>query len=74
MGEIEEDGMEMSRVVVESLVSEELGERMGVHYDHHTGYLDFPGGVLFMMALDICNASVSFDIEGAQEKLEELTP
>jgi hypothetical protein len=26
-----------------------------------------------MMTLNICNASVSFDIEGAQEKLEELT-
>jgi hypothetical protein len=26
-----------------------------------------------MMALDMCNASVSFDIEGAREKLEELT-
>jgi hypothetical protein len=31
------------------------------------------GGILFLMALDVCNASVSFDIDGAQDKLDELT-
>jgi hypothetical protein len=31
-----------------------------------------PGPVLFMMVLDICNASQSFDIDGAQAKLDEL--
>jgi hypothetical protein len=31
--EIEEDDMEMSRLVVESLVSEELNERMRVRYN-----------------------------------------
>jgi hypothetical protein len=71
--EIEEDDMEMSRLVVESLVSEGLKDRMHIHYDHHTDYLDFLGGVLFMMALDICNASMSFYIEGAREKLKEIT-
>jgi hypothetical protein len=34
-----------------------------------TKFIDFHGGVLFLMALDVCNASVSFDIEGAQDKL-----
>jgi hypothetical protein len=71
--EIEEDDMDISRLVVESIVSGEMRERMQVRYDHHTEFLDFPGGFLFMMALYIFNASVSFDIEGAQEKFEELT-
>jgi hypothetical protein len=63
----------MSRLVAASIVSEGLRECMRVSYDHHTNILDFPGGFLFMMALDICKSSVPFDIEGAQEKLEELT-
>jgi hypothetical protein len=65
--------MEISRLVVESLVSEKLRERMRVCYYHHMEYLDFPGGVFFMTSLDICNASVYFDIEGAYKKLQELT-
>jgi hypothetical protein len=68
---LELDDMEMSRLVVESLLTEELRERMRIWFDHHDAYLDFHGGVLFLMALDVCNASVSFDIEGAQDKLDE---
>jgi hypothetical protein len=58
---------------VESFLTEELHERMRIRFDHQDTYLDFHGGVLFLMALDICNAYVSFDIEGAQDKLDELT-
>jgi hypothetical protein len=67
------DDMEMSRLVVESLLTEELREIMRIRFDHHDAYLDFHGGVLFLVALDVCNVSVSFDIEGAQDKLDELT-
>jgi hypothetical protein len=70
---LEIDDMEMLRLIVESLLTEELRERMRILFDHHDAFLDFHGGVLFLMALDVCNASVSFDIEGAQEKLDELT-
>jgi hypothetical protein len=70
---LELDDMEMSRLVVESLSTEELRERIRIRFDHHNAYLDFHGGVLFLMALDVCNASVSFDIDGAQDKLDELT-
>jgi hypothetical protein len=67
------DGMEMLRLVVESLLTEELREIMRIRFDHHNAYLDFHGGVLFLMALYVCNASVSFDIEGAHDKIDELT-
>jgi hypothetical protein len=50
---------------------------MRVRYDHELNFWDYPGGVLVMMVLDISNVSVSvsvsFDIKGAQAKLDELT-
>jgi hypothetical protein len=67
------DGYELSRLVYESLLSDEVRERIRVRYDHEDKFLDFPSGVLLMMTFDICNASVSFDIEGAHNKLEALT-
>jgi hypothetical protein len=70
---LEFNDMEMSQLVVEYLLTEELRKRMRIQFDHHDAYLDFHGGVLFLMALDVCNASVGFDIEGAQDKLDELT-
>jgi hypothetical protein len=45
---------------------------MCTRYDHDPAFYDYPGQVLFMMALDICNASQSFEIDGAQTKLDEL--
>jgi hypothetical protein len=71
--DIEFDDMEMSRLVVESLLTDDIREKMRIRFDHHDEFLDFHGGVLFQMALDVCNASVSFDIEGAQDKLDGLT-
>jgi hypothetical protein len=47
--------------------------KMRVRYDHDINFYDYPGGVLLMMALEISNASVSYDIEGAQVKLDQLT-
>jgi hypothetical protein len=35
-------------------------------------FYDYLGWVVPMTALDICNASPSFDIDGAQEKMDEL--
>jgi hypothetical protein len=46
---------------------------MRIRFDHHDEFLDFHGGVLSLMALDVCNASVSFYIEGDQDKLDGLT-
>jgi DNA-directed RNA polymerase subunit M/transcription elongation factor TFIIS len=71
--EIERGDFELSRLVVESLLSEEIRDNMRVRYDHDINFCDYPGGVLVMMALEISNASVSYDIKGAQVKLDELT-
>jgi hypothetical protein len=46
---------------------------MRVRYDHELNFWDYPGGVLVMMALEISNASVSLDIEGGKDRLDELT-
>jgi hypothetical protein len=64
--EIERGDFEFSLLVVESLLSEEIQDKMRVRYDHELNFWDYPGGVLVMMALEISNASVSYDIEGAQ--------
>jgi hypothetical protein len=71
--EYEEDDIGLSRLLVESKLGEPLREKIRVRYDHLTSFHDLPGPALFIMALDICNVSQSFDIEGAQDKFDELT-
>jgi hypothetical protein len=71
--EIEHDDFELSRLVVESLLYEEIRDKMRVKYYHDINFYDYPGCVLVMMALEISNASVSYDIKGAQVKLDQLT-
>jgi hypothetical protein len=71
--EIERGDFELSWLVVESLFSEEIQDKIRVRYDHDINFYDYPGGVLVMMALEISNTSVSYDIEGAQVKLDQLT-
>jgi hypothetical protein len=70
---IERDDFELSRLVDESLLSEEIRDKMRVRYDQNINFYDYPGGVLLMMTLEISNASVSYDFEGAQVKLDQLT-
>jgi hypothetical protein len=70
--EIERDDFELSWLVVESLLSEEIRDKMRVRYDRNINFYDYPGGLLVMMALEISNASVSYDIEGAQVKLKTI--
>jgi hypothetical protein len=50
-----------------------MRDAIHTRYDHDPLFYDYPGPVIFMMALSICNASQSYDIEGAQKKLDELT-
>jgi hypothetical protein len=49
--EIERDDFELSRLVVEHLLSEEIGDKMRVKYDLDINFYDYPGGVVVMMAL-----------------------
>ena len=48
----------LSRLVVESLVAPSLMERIATKYGNDEEYKSYSGQVLFVMALDACNASV----------------
>ena len=67
------DDFGLSRLVVESLISPDLLERITTKYGNDQLYESYPGQVLFMMALDTCNASVQRDIAGAQVRYDKLT-
>jgi hypothetical protein len=70
--EFERDDIDMTRLAVESQLTEKIRDAIRTRYDHDPAFYDYPGLVLFMMALDICNASQSFDIDGKKTKLDEL--
>ena len=67
------DDFGLSRLVVESLISPDLMERISTKFSNDDDYESYPGQVLFMMALDTCNASVQRDIAGAQLRYDKLT-
>jgi hypothetical protein len=68
----EQDDIDMTRLVVEYRLTEKIRDAIRTRYDHNPALYDYPGPVIFMMALDICNVSQYFDIDGAQAKLDEL--
>jgi hypothetical protein len=70
--DIERDEVELSRTVVESLLTEAFQEKIEIRFNHRDDFDTLPGSCLFIMALETCNASVFHDIEGAKKKLEAL--
>ena len=70
--DIERDEVELSRTVVESLLTETFQEKIEIRFGHRDDFETLPGSCLFMMALETCNASVFHDIEGAKKKLDAL--
>jgi hypothetical protein len=66
------DDFYMKRLVVKSRLTEKMKDAFCTRFDHDPHFYDYPGPVVFVMALDICNASQSFDIEGLQAKMDEL--
>jgi hypothetical protein len=68
----EKDDIDLTILAVESRLTKKIRDAIRTRYDHDPAFYDYPGPLLFMMALDICNASQSFDIDGAQTKLDEL--
>jgi hypothetical protein len=68
----EKDDIDLTRLAVESRLTKNIRDAIRTRYDHDPAFYDYPGPVIFMMALYICNASQSFDIDGAQTKLDEL--
>jgi hypothetical protein len=71
--DFERDDIELSRMVVNSLLTETFYETLRVRFGHLEDFESYPGSCLFMMALEACNASVSHDVEGAKQKLEAMT-
>jgi hypothetical protein len=63
----------MTRLTVESRLTKNIRDAIRTRYDHDPALYNYPGPVLFMVALDICNALQSFDIDGAHTKLDEFT-
>jgi hypothetical protein len=68
----EQDNFELSCLLVEIKFGEPLREEIRICCDHLMNLYDLPGPAIFSVAVDICNASQSFDIEGAQEKFDDL--
>jgi hypothetical protein len=66
----EQDDFGLSRLLVERKLA--LRKKIQIRYDHLVNFYDLPGPAIFAMAMDICNASQSFDIERAHEKFDEL--
>ena len=71
--EYEFDEFGLSRLVVESLLAPTLLERIATRFGNDPEFETYPGQVIFMMALDTCNASVQRDVAGAQKKYEQLS-
>ena len=67
------DDFGLSRLVVESLLSPELLDKITTKFGNDPEFESYPGQVLFFMALDASNASVQRDVVGAQTKFDALT-
>jgi hypothetical protein len=68
----ERDEIDLTRLVVKSRLTEKMRDAIQTRLDHDLLFYDYPGPVIFSAALDICNASQSYDIEWAQKKLDYL--
>ena len=62
----------LSRLAVESLLSNALKAKIQIRYGHYEDFVDLPGQVYFMMVLDICNSSTDHDIEAATASFKNL--
>lgn len=71
--EYEFDDFGLSRLVVESLLSPALLERIITRFGNDELFETYSGQILFVMALDTCNASVQRDVAGAQSRYNSLT-
>ena len=63
----------LSQLVVESLLTHTLLERITTKFGNDQQFETYPGKFLFIMALDTCNASVQRDVAGAQSKFDALS-
>jgi hypothetical protein len=66
------DDIGMSRLMVESLLTQSFLQKIETRFSHIEDYKLVSGACLFMMALDACNANKSVDIEGAKTAFAAL--
>ena len=64
--------LNLSRLVIETLVHPVLRETIATRYDHLDDFLDLPGQVYFKLALEACHASTALDIATASKTLNAL--
>ena len=62
----------LSRLMVESLVSPGLRQKVATRYDHLDDFDDFPGQVYLKMVMEVCHASVSLDISASEARLLDI--
>jgi Zinc knuckle len=60
------DEIALSRLVVESLLTDAFYEKIVIRFGQRLDFKDLPGSCLFLMALETCNASVSYDVDKAE--------
>jgi hypothetical protein len=58
----ERDGIDLTQLVIKSQLTEKMRDVIHTRYDHDLLFYYYPGPVIFMMALDVCNSSQSYDI------------
>ena len=66
------DDIGMSRLMVESLLTQSFLQKIETRFSHIDDYELVSGACLFMMALDACNAKESMDIEGVKTAFAAL--
>jgi hypothetical protein len=66
------DDIGMSRLMVESLLTQSFLQKIETRFSHIEDYELVSGACLFMMALEACNANESVDIEGAKTAFAAL--
>ena len=67
------DDFGLSQLVVQSLLSPTLLDKITTKFGNDPEFEAYPGQVLFFMALDASNASVQHNVVGAQTKFDALT-
>ena len=70
--EFEIDDFNLSRLVIESLISADLRQKVKTRFNHFKDFAYLPGQVYFMMILEVCNASFTYDIDGARTSLTTI--
>ena len=58
------EDVELSQMLLLSLLSSSFCEKMEIRFDHHLNFEYLSGACLFIMALDTYNASIAHDVEG----------